>query len=94
MDIPSIRLQGSKILVSPRKGKERTAGGLIIPVNVAAQLETGEVILIGDKVINVKVADIILYPAGAGVLQDFDGINYRFLSGPTAENEGDVWAIV
>lgn len=94
MGVPAIKLQGSKVLVLPKKQPEKKHGDIIIPVTAAAQLEEAEVVLIGDKVVNLSVGDIVMYPSGAGTQQDFDGTWYKILSGPTKEVEGDIWAIV
>lgn len=85
---------GNKILVKPEQQQEKTAGGLIIPAVINKDLEEGIVIVISDNVINIKVGDKILYPTRAGVHILYEQQNYKFLSGPTNTDPGEIIAII
>lgn len=85
---------GNQVLIKPLPKKEKTSGGLIIPAVVNKELEEGEVIAIADAVINVKPGDKVLYSARVGVALQHGDINYKFLSGPTAKDSGDIKAII
>lgn len=86
---------GNKVLVQPISvGQTTTAAGIIIPPTIQNQLEAAIVTKFADGVINVKVGDEVLYPAGGGIVQEYGGIKYKFLNGPTETNEGDIWAIL
>jgi|SRR5882757_8476620 len=96
--IPKINLItpiGNKILVQPDPIKETTIRGIIIPQSVNSQLEEATVIKVSqDVAILLKPGDRILYPSGSGVEQEYDGVKYKFLTGPTSKEVGDVWAIL
>lgn len=94
MQLPAIELLHPKILVMPSKPMEKTQKGIIIPSTVNAALEYGQVLKVSEGVKGLKAGDTVLYPKGAGVLHDFDGINYKFLNGPTEREAGEIWAIV
>lgn len=92
---PAIRPIGNKILVRPDPIKETTIRGIIIPQSVNSQLEEATVILVSDDVaILLKEGERVLYPRAAGVEQEYDGIKYKFLTGPTSREVGDIWAIL
>lgn len=91
----NIRPLGSKIIVQPDPVEEKTIRGIIIPMNAQSPLEQGTVILVSEDVkILLKPGERILYPRGAGVEKEFDGVKYKILNGPTPREQGDVWAIV
>lgn len=85
---------GNKILVKPEQQQEKTAGGLIIPAVINKDLEEGIVISVADSVINVEVGMKILYPSRAGVSILFEQQSYKFLSGPTNTDPGEIIAII
>lgn len=85
---------GNQVLVKPLPKKERTAGGLIIPAVVNNELEEGEVIAMASAVINMKPGDKVLYSTRVGVPLLHNDVNYKFISGPTEKNEGDIKAII
>lgn len=85
---------GSKILVLPDPTVETMIRGIIIPPTANSQLEEATVIKISPDVVGVYVNDRILYPRGIGVDQEYDGVKYKFINGPTATSTGDVWAIL
>lgn len=93
MKYPASQPVGSKILVLPDPKKEKTASGIIIPSSINSPLETGKVIAVSDKTTIVKAGDTVLYPPGAGVPHEYDGIKYLYLNGPTAKEAGDLVAI-
>jgi len=94
-DTPKIRTIGTKILVKPDPPKEREIRGIIIPMSNSSQLEEGTVILVSDEVAPyVQAGERILYPKNTGVDQEYEGIRYKFLNGPTATSFGDIWAII
>jgi chaperonin GroES len=85
---------GAQVLIKPLPRQERTTGGLIIPSVVNNDLEEGEVIAIASAVINVKPGDKVLYSSRTGVSLQHESVNYKFLSGPTEKDAGDIKAII
>lgn len=94
MVIDDIFVLGNRVLIEPKKKKEQTQGGIIIPVTVNQNLEEGKVIKVGDSVINVEPGEDILYPAGAGIPFEFDGKDYKFIDGPTKDSPGNIIAVI
>ncbi len=91
----NIKPVGNKIIVRPDPLKETTIGGIIIPQSVNSQLEEATVIRVSEDVkILLQPGERILYPRTAGVEQEYNGIKYKFLNGPTLKEVGDVWAIL
>lgn len=89
------RLLGNKVLVQPHaQGQTTTASGIIIPITIQNPLEQATVVMYANGVINVRKGDEVLYPSGGGIVQEYDGVKYKFLSGPTETNEGDIWAVL
>lgn len=94
-DKPKIRTIGTKILVQPDPPRETTVRGIIIPISNANPLEEGTVILVSEEVAPyVQPGEKILYPKNTGVDQEYDGVKYKFINGPTATSFGDIWAII
>lgn len=94
-DKPRIRCIGNKILIRPDAPKERTERGIIIPMANSNPLEEGTVILVSEEVAPyLKAGERIIYPKGTGVEQEYNGIKYKFLNGPTDTSFSDVWAII
>lgn len=86
---------GNKIIVRPDPLKETNIRGIIIPVSANSQLEEATVIKVSQDVsILLSPGDRILYPRNAGVEQEYGGVKYKFLNGPTLKDIGDVWAII
>ncbi len=86
---------GNKIIVRPDPLKETTIRGIIIPQSVNSQLEEATVIRVSENVaVLLQEGERILYPRSAGVEQEYNGIKYKFLNGPTLRDVGDVWAIL
>lgn len=85
---------GNQVLVRPLPKQEKTSGGLIIPSAVNKELEEGEVIAFAEAVINIQVGNKILYSSRAGTPLLFEDVNYKFLSGPTINETGDIKAII
>jgi|SRR5580692_980334 chaperonin GroES len=92
---PKIKPVGNKMLVLPDPVKETSIRGIIIPMSANSQLEEATVILVSADVdIFIKEGERILYPRASGVEQEYDGIKYKFLNGPTIRDAGDIWAII
>lgn len=92
---PKVRTIGTKMLVKPDPPQEREVRGIIIPMATANPLEEGTVILVSEEVAPyVQPGEKILYSKGAGVDQEFEGIKYKFINGPTATSFGDIWAVL
>jgi co-chaperonin GroES (HSP10) len=92
---PKIRLLANRILVLPDPIKEKNERGIIIPESVKSPLTEGTVILVSEAVSPLLHEwERVLFPTTAGVEREFDGIKYRFLSGPTLTDQGDIWAVV
>lgn len=86
---------GNKIIVRPDPLKETNIRGIIIPVSANSQLEEATVIKVSQDVsILLSPGDRILYARHSGVEQEYNGIKYKFLNGPTLKDIGDVWAII
>jgi len=95
--MPELKIKplGNKILVLPDKDEDRMQGGIIISSVIKSQLMEGTVVKIADDVAPLlKEGERILFPRNAGVDREYDGINYKYLNGPTAREVGDVWAII
>ena len=92
---PKVRTIGTKILVKPDPPQEKEVRGIIIPISNANPLEEGTVILVSEEVAPyVQPGEKIVYPKNTGVEQEYDGIKYKFINGPTATSFGDIWAII
>lgn len=85
---------GNQVLVKPLIRQEKTSGVIIIPGIINKELEEGEVIAISSAIINIKPGDKILYGSRVGVPLLIDDTTYKFLSGPTESNEGEIKAII
>ena len=86
---------GNKIIVRPDPLQEKNIRGIIIPVSANSQLEEATVIKVSQDVsILLSPGDRILYARNAGVEQEYNGVKYKFLNGPTLKDVGDVWAII
>lgn len=89
------KIIGNKVLVRlTENGETKTKTGLIIPATVNLGLEQAVVDMISEQVINIAEGEKVLYPAGAGLPCEYDGIQYKYLNGPTADSAGDIWAII
>lgn len=94
-DRPKIRTIGTKILIRPDVAKEQVVRGIIIPLANNNPLEEATVIIVSDEVEPyVHAGERIIYPKNTGVEQEYDGVKYKFINGPTATAFGDVWAII
>jgi len=94
-DKPKVRCIGSKILVRPDPPAEKEVRGIIIPVANNNPLEEGTVVIVSEEVAPyLQAGERILYPKGTGVEQEFDGVRYKFMNGPTNGIMSDVWAII
>lgn len=85
---------GNRVLIKPLPKKEKTTGGLIIPVSINKELEEAEVIKAGESVINIKIGDKILYHSRSGTALLIEDITYKFLNGPSATDSGEIIAII
>lgn len=94
MVIEHIFVLGNRVLIEPKRKAERTQGSIIIPVNVNQNLEEGKVVGLGDSVINIELGDDILYPAGAGIPFELEGLDYKFIEGPTKDSPGNIIAVI
>lgn len=94
MQHPKIQVMPPKILVQVVKPMEKNKGNIIIPSTVHQPLEEAVIILVGDGQQYLKPGMRILYPRGAGIVQEFNNESYKFLNGPTSTDAGDVWAIL
>jgi len=94
-DKPKVKCIGSKILVRPDAPREKEVRGIIIPLANNNPLEEGTVIIVSEDVAPyLQPGERILYPKGTGVEQEFNGIIYKFMNGPTTGIMSDVWAII
>jgi co-chaperonin GroES (HSP10) len=93
---PKIKPVGGKMLVLPDEAKERmSSGGIFIPQTATSQLEEATVVLVSANVSEfISEGERVLYPKGSGVDREIDGVKYKFLTGPTATEQGDIWAII
>lgn len=95
MSYPQVKPMGNKILVLPDEDKDEMRNGIIISSIIKSQLQEGTVVKIAiDVEPLLSPGDRILFPRGAGVTREYNGIYYLFLNGPTAKEQGDVWAII
>lgn len=85
---------GNKVFVQPEQQQEKTAGGLIIPAVINKDLEEGIVISVGESVINIPVGSRILYSSRTGTALMHEQKHYKFLNGPTANDPGEIIAII
>lgn len=92
---PKLKPVGNKMLVLPDARKEKSAGGIFFPVAAPSLMEEATVILVSEDVaLLIKEGERVLYPQGAGVEREIDGVKYKFLNGPTATEQGDIWAVL
>lgn len=83
------------MLIRPDVPKEKEVRGIIIPVANNNPLEEGVAVIVSEEVAPyIKEGERIIYPKNTGVEQEYDGVKYRFINGPTATSFGDVWAII
>lgn len=94
MQMVNIVPLGNQVLIRPLPKQEKTTGGLIIPAVINKELEEGEVIAIASAVINVKPGDKVLYSSRVGVPLLHHDVNYKFISGPTEKDPGEIKAII
>jgi co-chaperonin GroES (HSP10) len=93
--VKPLKVLGGRVLIQPDKQKERSHGGIIIPVNVNQDIEQAVVLATGDSVIHIKAGDRIMYPAGAGIpFQEANGLDLKFIDGPTKDSPGNIIAII
>lgn len=88
------KILGNKILVKPLPSQEKTSGGLIIPAVINKEVERGQVIEISDEVKHINVGDILLYSSRSGTCILIDDITFKFLNGPTNNDQGEILAII
>jgi|SaaInl8_120m_RNA_FD_contig_21_292859_length_925_multi_6_in_0_out_0_2 co-chaperonin GroES (HSP10) len=79
------RIDGNKVqmvfdhvLIKPKK-EETTASGIIMveEVSVENRTDKGEIIAIGDDVVNYKVGDLVRFPIHVGI--DFDFLDGYYM---------------
>jgi chaperonin GroES len=85
---------GNRVLVRPMPKKEKTTGTLIIPASINKDIEEAMVIRIGDAVINVKEGDTVLYNSRNGTPILIEEVTYKFLTGPSSTDTGEIIAIL
>lgn len=85
---------GNRVLVLPEKQPERKQGGIIIPTVVNPIFEQATVLGLGDQVINIDIGDCVIYPAGTGIPYEIDGVEHKFIDGPTKDTPGNIIAII
>lgn len=87
---------GDKILVKRLEAEAKTAGGIIIPDSAKEKPIEGEVVAVGDGVLNdkgervtlqVKIGDVVLFAKWGGTEVKLDGTEYIIMK------ESDVLAI-
>lgn len=93
---PKIKPVGNKMLVRPDTPQDRrSAGGIFIPNTADSLLEEAIVVLVSEAVSGlISEGERVLYPQGSGVEKEYDGVKYKFLNGPTATEQGDIWAVI
>jgi len=85
MILNSGKILPGKVLVREIKEKEKTASGIVIPVDVVRKKTyAGEVVIVGDPHpnlhVDIKVGDKILHSPHAFVGVEIDGEEYRLLN--------------
>jgi chaperonin GroES len=94
MELPK-RLLGNRIIVRPDPPSEKSVGGIIIPVTAQGQLEEGTVVAVAADVEELlRPGERVLYPRNGGVEKEIDAVKYKFLTGPTIKEVGDIWAVL
>ena len=73
--MPSYRLKGRRVVVKAHVARERI-GSIIIPERARQQPLIGEVVLVGDKVSEVRVGDTVLF--GSRAWSRFNAEGYGF----------------
>ncbi len=68
-----------RILVKPKVGEEKTAGGIYLPENAQEKTNEGEVIEVGENC-PVKKGDKILFEAFAGSEIKINGVKHLILN--------------
>ncbi len=94
MSTLSVQPVGNKLIVLQDPKKEVTEGGIIIAdsVNGLVNLVRGQIVAVSKDLSEFKEGEFVLYPAGAGVPQEIDGIKYKFLQHTSGQNS-EIWAI-
>ena len=86
-----------RVLVHPRDGEEKTAGGIIIPDTAKEKPSEGKVIAVGPgaktedgKIVpmEVKVGDLVLFGKWSGTEVKIDGVEYSIMK------ESDIMGIM
>ncbi len=70
-----IKPLGDRVLLKPRQGEEKTAGGIYIPQTAQEKTQEGIVLAVGDDkdAIKVKVKDVVIYDKYAGTTFKVEG---------------------
>lgn len=83
---------GSRVVVKPSTGEEKTEGGIIIPDSAKEKPQQGDVIAVGkgtkDEEMEVKVGDKVLYGKYAGTEVSIDDEDVLIM------NQSDILAII
>ena len=68
-----------RILVKPKVGEEKTAGGIFVPESAQEKTNEGKVVEVGENC-PVKKGDKILFEAFAGTEVKIDGVKHLILN--------------
>lgn len=95
MAFKSIQPTGQKVLVLQLEKKEEKIDSIIVPETANADLREGIVAEVGEAVKHLyKVNDTVIYPAGAGVGQFYQGKPHLWLDGGDDKTLSNIWGIV
>lgn len=76
-DKVTIQPLGSRVLVRPNEGEDKTSSGIYIPETAKEKPQTGEVIAIGDDdEIKVKPGQKVMFPKYTGTEIKIDGVDH------------------
>jgi co-chaperonin GroES (HSP10) len=79
---------GNKLIVFPLDTEEQVIGGVIIPGNVNAELESGRIVARSETLKDLfNVGETVLYPSSTGTAQIIDKKPHKWL------DVNEVWGI-
>lgn len=79
---------GNKLIVFPLDTEEQVIGGVVIPGNVNAELESGKIVAVSPTLKELfSVGETILYPTASGTAQIIDKKPHKWL------DANEVWGI-
>lgn len=75
----ALQVRGPRVLIRAEDQRETTTESGLIAVRQESPSVIGTVIAVGERVIDVNLGDVVLFPPEAGQVMDLDGDRYLVL---------------